>query len=302
MNFHDLEAFVAVAESGSIVAASARLHLTQPAVTRRIQNLEESLGVELLDRNSKPPRPTISGRTAYELARRVLAATHDLRHAVSPAGDSTGEFRLGVAQSLGDHALVYSVGRLRASYPKLRLHAVTAWSSILLKELQSGVIDTAVVMIPDGMSIPDGLAATRLGTQTGVVVAGQQCPLKANATLAEISTQPWVLHQDGCMFRNFVRDALNSAHLPFETAVEAAGIELQLSLVAQGMGLGLVTTRMLARSRYRRSLRTIAVKGFKLKATVWLLCHSKLGRLAAPQLCFQKSLAEALDLKGESEE
>ncbi len=50
MNTHDLVAFVAVVETGSIVAASARLNLTQPGVTRRIQNLEEMLGAQLLDR------------------------------------------------------------------------------------------------------------------------------------------------------------------------------------------------------------------------------------------------------------
>jgi DNA-binding transcriptional LysR family regulator len=66
MNIHDLEAFVAVVETGSIVGASARLNLTQPGVTRRIQNLEERLGTALLDRQSKPLKPTSSGREAYE--------------------------------------------------------------------------------------------------------------------------------------------------------------------------------------------------------------------------------------------
>ena len=58
MNTHDLVAFVAVVETGSVVAASARLNLTQPGVTRRIQNLEEMLGAQLLDRLSKPLKPT----------------------------------------------------------------------------------------------------------------------------------------------------------------------------------------------------------------------------------------------------
>jgi DNA-binding transcriptional LysR family regulator len=52
MNIHDLEAFVAVVETGSIVGASARLNLTQPGVTRRVQNLEEQLATPLLDRQS----------------------------------------------------------------------------------------------------------------------------------------------------------------------------------------------------------------------------------------------------------
>jgi len=62
MNTRDLEAFLAVVETGSIVGASARLHLTQPGVSRRIQSLEEQLGVSLLDRQSKPLKPTAAGR------------------------------------------------------------------------------------------------------------------------------------------------------------------------------------------------------------------------------------------------
>ena len=76
MNIHDLEAFVAVVETGSIVAASARINLTQPGITRRIQNLEDSLGIALLDRQSKPLRPTAAGREAYEHGRRGLRSAN----------------------------------------------------------------------------------------------------------------------------------------------------------------------------------------------------------------------------------
>ncbi|HET7885554.1 MAG TPA: LysR family transcriptional regulator, partial [Bradyrhizobium sp.] len=79
MNTHDLVAFVAVVETGSIVGASARLNLTQPGVTRRIQNLEEMLGTKLLDRLSKPLKPTTAGQAAYEHGRRVLRMIDDLK-------------------------------------------------------------------------------------------------------------------------------------------------------------------------------------------------------------------------------
>jgi DNA-binding transcriptional LysR family regulator len=56
MKIDDIEAFVTVVRCQSISAAAQVLELTQPAVTRRIQNFEEALGVVLLDRNTKPPR------------------------------------------------------------------------------------------------------------------------------------------------------------------------------------------------------------------------------------------------------
>src|SRR5215471_17125383 len=93
LNTHDLEAFLAVVDTGSIVAAAARLNVTQPGITRRIQNLEQTLGATLLDRQSKPLRPTAAGREACEHARRVLRTLEDLKSGVAADGAVSGEFR-----------------------------------------------------------------------------------------------------------------------------------------------------------------------------------------------------------------
>ena len=62
MNIPDLDAFIAVVETGSIGGAARRLNLTQPGVTRRVQALEQTLGTALLDRRSKPPRSRDANR------------------------------------------------------------------------------------------------------------------------------------------------------------------------------------------------------------------------------------------------
>ena len=105
MNTRDLQAYVAVIETGSIVAAATRLHLTQPGITRRVQSLESMLGVELLDRQSKPLKPTSAGRDVYDLGRRVLASVDDMIDRVSPQADAIGELRLGVPPFLSEAAL-----------------------------------------------------------------------------------------------------------------------------------------------------------------------------------------------------
>ena len=79
MNLIDLEAFISVVDRGSIVAAAAHLHLTQSAVTRRIQNLEDVLGSPLLDRHSRPLQPTRAGQETYEFAKPVLSSVNDLK-------------------------------------------------------------------------------------------------------------------------------------------------------------------------------------------------------------------------------
>ena len=65
MKIDDLNAFVAVIRCQTISQAADALQLTQPAITRRVQNFEEALGVELLDRNTKPLKPTSMGLRVY---------------------------------------------------------------------------------------------------------------------------------------------------------------------------------------------------------------------------------------------
>jgi DNA-binding transcriptional LysR family regulator len=125
MNTHDLVAFVAVVETGSIVAASTRLNLTQPGVTRRIQNLEEMLGAQLLDRLSKPLRPTAAGREAYEQGRRLLRMLDDLKSGVANDGVVRGEFRLGLTPFLSEAGLSAPLDAVRAEFPALSVRVVS---------------------------------------------------------------------------------------------------------------------------------------------------------------------------------
>jgi hypothetical protein len=105
MNLIDLEAFVSVVDHGSVVAAAAGLHLTQSAVTRRIQNLEDALGMPLLDRQTRPLQTTRAGQQTYEFAKPVLSSVNDLKTGVMHGGEPAGDFRFGMSRALGDLAI-----------------------------------------------------------------------------------------------------------------------------------------------------------------------------------------------------
>jgi DNA-binding transcriptional LysR family regulator len=113
MNLIDLEAFVSVVDHGSVVAAAAGLHLTQSAVTRRIQNLEDALGMPLLDRQTRPMRPTRAGQETYEFAKPVLSSVNDLKTGIMNGGEPSGNFRFGMPRGLGDLAIGSPIRCLR---------------------------------------------------------------------------------------------------------------------------------------------------------------------------------------------
>lgn len=294
MTIQDIEAFVAVVESGSVVAASAQLHLTQPAVTRRIQNLEQSLGEPLFDRNSKPQRPTAAGRKALGLARGVLAAAADFKHAFGP-DLSAGEFRFGATPRMTELGLVDAVANLRRSYPKLVLHASAAWSAALWEQLHAGSLDAAILALAPDATPPAGFELHRLGSLTGCVVAAAADSLPSTCSIARLAGRPWILNSDGCSMREVLKGALRSQGLPFDVGIEAGGVDLQLALVAKGAGLGLVSDEMLQRSPHRSALRVIRVKDFKPRFDVCLVHRPGSDRLRGPLATLREAYAKALN-------
>lgn len=295
MNTHDLDAFIAVVETGSIVAASVRLNLTQPGVTRRIQNLEDALGVPLLDRTAKPLRPTAAGREAYEQGRRVLGALADLAASVAPAGtEMTGEFRVGVMAHLSEAALSAPLDALREAYPRLMLRVASGWSPQLVEQLQRNALDAAAVCLPEGVTPPDGLAADDLGPQSVLLVASPRLGVPGPARLTDLAGFPWVVSESGCGFRRVIRRRFEAERLPFTVAIEASNSDLRLSLVARGLGVGVVAPGALVRSRWRDEVAIIDTVDFRPQVRAWMLHRVPASRLAQPIALFRDTLRDTL--------
>ncbi len=294
MNTHDLVAFVAVVETGSIVAASARLNLTQPGVTRRIQNLEEMLGAKLLDRMSKPLKPTSAGHAAYEQGRRVLRMIDDLKSGVADDGVVRGEFRLGLTPFLSEAGLSAPLDAIRAEFPELAVRVVSGWSPDQLERVGRNELDAAAVCLPDGLTPRADLVADDLGVQPVVFVVARNRKIPGTVDLEYLSGLSWVINQDGCGFRDTLRRRFEAAHLPFNVAVDALDSELRLSLVARGVGVSLVTPVGLQRSAFRKELKQVEVRDFKPKVRAWLVHRAPAGRLAKPIMAFRDRLDREL--------
>lgn len=298
MNTRDIEAFVAIVETGSLSGASGRLHLTQPGISRRLRNLEDSLGVELVERQSKPLKPSPAGLRIYELGRNVLSAVDAMRMGAIPDAEPSGEFRIGVPPFLAEQALAGPLDVLRDRYPKLCLNITAAWSPNLVPMVENGDLDAAAIMMPDNEMLPAHLCTLPLARSVVVIVASPSLAISQNSggvALETLATHPWVLNQDGCGLRTAIRRTFEAARLPFRIAVEAYGAELQLSLVARGVGIGLATPGALARSRHREALQILNVPTFTTGLRAELIHLPTVGRLSAPIALLRDELIRALD-------
>lgn len=282
MNIQDIRAFVAVAETGSVNRAAARLNLTQPAVTRRIQSFEAALGEGLVfDRTVKPATLTATGRHVLEHCRRVLSAVAELEACATSATDPSGELRIGVAHGLGEMVLTTPLDAIRRKFPRIRLQVSSNWSTGLIDELRSGGLDCAVGLLTEAHSIPGGLAAISLGTEQVVIVSASRTPTKRDGTpwrLRELAGESWYLNPPGCGCRAALGRAFDRQQLPLVIAAEIFGEDLQLSLIAHTGGLGLVPGRLFEQSPHRHGLQILEVSDFVVPATVTLIRSAVPGR------------------------
>jgi len=294
MKIDDIDAFVAVIRCQSISHAAESLDLTQPAITRRVQNFEQALGVELFDRNTKPLKPTAMGTQVYQKCLAILREMDALRELVASDSPPSGLLRLGVPQTIGDVVLLDALKQLRAEFPELRAQVVTGWGSNLIGRIEKGELDAAAALFPAGKIFPENIMGESIGKMELVVVCAKAALPKKPCKLADCYEQGWVLNPDGCGFRAGLQRTLSDQGLTLKVNLETFGTELQLGLVADGMGLGLVPRPLLERSVHRDQLAVMPLKDFKPVMDLWLIYPRFLGNLQGPVASFGSMVAESL--------
>ncbi len=281
MELQQLRALVSVAEAGSVTEAARRLLLTQPAVTKQIRALEEELGGALFDRAKKPIVPTPLGKGALAHARRILQMSEDLRTLVSSeAGAIKGELRVGISISLAQRVIAPLTLALRQRFPGLQLRLEVSWSPTLRRGVEEGLLDAAIVLAPRGAPPPAAVAALRLAPEPATAVASTRSRLKGVVGLEELRGVPWVLNPDGCGYRARLKRTLEEAGIPFVVAVEVlfVDVDLQLKLIRERVGAGIVSAGALPPRPEAAGLQTFRIASLDLALEVWLL-HRETGRI-----------------------
>lgn len=148
INLDQLKTFLCVVRQGGVRRAATAMHLTQPAVTARIRNLEDSLGCALFDRSGGTMRLTKRGERLLRYAEEFEHLTELVaRDVIDPAG-LDGHLRLGVSETIAQCWLPDLITRLHRHYPKLEIEFNVDISSNLRAGLMDQEIDLAILLGP----------------------------------------------------------------------------------------------------------------------------------------------------------
>lgn len=238
----ELKAFLAIAREGHLTRASRALHLTQPAVTARLQRLEDDLGVSLFHRTAKGMVLTEAGRLFRRYVEEAATWLEDGRRAVAGLGDlQHGTLSIGAGATAATYLLPPLLRSYHEEHPGIRLHVREQGSAAVADGVRAGDLDLGIVTLP--VADPRGLALHTWRADELLLIAPPGHPLCDRDTFAwsELNGQPLVQFEAGTAVRRLIDGALAAQGVETQPVMELRSIESIKQLVAQGLGAAFVS-------------------------------------------------------------
>src|SRR5262245_59283048 len=248
MKLQHLHVLMTVVQAGSMKKAAALLNTSQPAISRSIAELEQSIGVRLLDRNTQGIEPTEYGRA---MLKHGIAAFDELEQGVKTiellADPGAGEVRIGSTIYTGETFVIAVIERLSRHYPRITFHLATSdETDTLYRELSERNVDFLIARKGDRFS-DEKLGFETLYDPSLVVVAGSRSPWvrRRSIALAELLDEPWVLPPPEGIMGPAYLDVFRANGLDHpRIAVFATQPGARLNLVASGRFLTMQTSML----------------------------------------------------------
>ena len=268
LNLHLVRIFATVGRAGSFSGAGAELGISQPAVSRGVQELERQLQTPLLDRTARRVGFTAAGQVLYDHALQILAIEEAAETALAElAGLERGRLAIGASTTIGIYLLPAFMGHFQRRYPGIHLFLDIGNTAQIVERLRAGLLDMAFV---EGPVVGPDLVIESWRNDLLVVTAAPDHPFVSRQPIAfdELMSAPFVLREAGSGTREIVDAALRGAGGSPRVVMELGSTEAIKQAVAAGLGLSIVSTSTIAQELALGRLTIVDVTGFRVERTL----------------------------------
>ncbi len=300
MDIRQLRYFVAIVDSGSLSRAATLVHIVQPALSQQMSQLEDELGVQLLQRSVKGVAPTDAGLALYRHAQQILKLAQDTKDVVRAAGaELGGRVKLGLPSSIAMVLVGPLVAALEQRYPQIVLEVYESPSTYLAAHLINERVDLSVLV--DETAMP-GIEAEPLVDEILYFVQPRKKPLLRAAKqvqIVQLAEVPLLLTTQATTLRLLVDRAFAEAGVVPRVKAEASSVQTVLVMVAQGGAGTVIPHSALAWHAAAQWLRHCPIAPHIRRRAA--LAHSRLHRLSPAADCVRvllRSVVEALVREG----
>jgi DNA-binding transcriptional LysR family regulator len=236
LKLRDLDILMAVIDTGSMGKAAGRFNMTQPAVSKVVAELEQTLSVRLLERSRQGVEPTLHGRA---LVKRGIAVFDELRQGVQDldflSDPAAGDLRIGATEPLAAAIVAPVIDRLSRRYPRMRFHIATGDSATLYPQLAARDVELIISRVPGPVS--EEYSTDVLFQDRSVVVTGADNPLcsRRKLTLAELVNERWALGPPDSLSGAVQAEVFRTCGLPMpRLTVTTVSVNLRNELLTTG--------------------------------------------------------------------
>ncbi|SEJ29500.1 DNA-binding transcriptional regulator, LysR family [Azotobacter beijerinckii] len=271
MDLANLNAFIAIAETGSFSEAGERLHLTQPAVSKRIAALEQQLQVRLFDRLGREVNLTEAGRALLPRAYRILSVLEDTRRALSNLnGDVSGRLTLATSHHIGLHRLPSLLRAFTRAHPQVTLDIHFLDSEVAYEEILHGRAELAVITLAPETAAP--VRAVRVWDDPLDFVAAPEHPLARNArvSLADVARHPAVFPGGNTFTHHIVQRLFEGEGLAPHIAMSTNYLETIKMMVSIG-----IAWSVLPRTMLDDQVKPLTLPGIRLSRQLGYILHTE---------------------------
>ncbi|MEH6567779.1 MAG: LysR family transcriptional regulator [Halioglobus sp.] len=290
MDTQNLKAFVLVAETGSFSAAAEKLHLTQPAVSKRVALLEQQLGRDLFDRIGRNVSLTEAGNALLPHARTISLQLLAAEQAVLDlSGDVTGALRLATSHHIGLHRLPPVLNEFSRKFPGVKIDIEFMDSEQAYELITQGKVELAVVTLAPNSETNVIAEPVWRDPLDFMVSANHELATRKNCDLKFLSQCPAILPGLNTYTGQIVKRLFDTHNLQLQVSMATNYLETVRMMTSVGLGW-----TVLPRSMIDGSLTAIDVAGDTIERTLGLVFHR--GRsLSRAALAFNETLRNFAD-------
>lgn len=237
MNLQHLKYFRTVYECKNITKASQRLHVSQPAISTALKELEAEFGTPLFIRQNRGLAATEEGVVFYSLACRILAQCDSAKQVIKEVAQHKSQVRLGMAPMVGAIVFPHIYEKLYETYPEITLEILEDGSYELVKRLEEDRVE--MVIVPDGVECQGGIKRKIYETQIVFAISkGHPLAQETRVELEQISRIPLALYQKSYIQSENVSRLFESHGLPMKIMAQASNYMTIKTLISCGAAGG----------------------------------------------------------------
>jgi LysR family hydrogen peroxide-inducible transcriptional activator len=240
MNIRDLRYLIAIADHQHFGRAAESCFVSQPALSMQLKKLESSLGVQLIERNSKFVLLTDVGKAITEQATEILHRVDSLKDFAKQARDPfSGEVHLGVIPTLAPYLLPYIIPEIVKLYPKLKIFLVEQQTEQLTNKLKNGKLDAALFGLP---VVENDFSALPLFDEELLLAVHKSHALSKRKFIrhTDLSQKVLLLLEDGHCLRDQVLSLCHIVNATPDKSFQATSLETLRHMVASKVGMTLM--------------------------------------------------------------